>query len=160
MREDNMANWAAENNRRAVQALLDAKIWYGPGTPVWPTVQTLRGAKTRANRVVVAQPSRHFVVDPDNITPQVYIAAAAQVTGISMMDLLLKNRTPPVVSARRAAIITIWQHFASYGVSKIARLFDCDHSTISHALRKERSTQLNRDILAINALIKEKLNHV
>ena len=160
MREDNMANWAAENNRRAVQALLDAKIWYGPGTPVWPTVQTLRTAKSRADRVVKVQPSRKFVVDPNRITPSVYIAAAAQVTGVSVMDLLMKNRTPPVVSARRAAIITIWENFPSQGVAAIGRLFSSDHSTISHALRKERSSQLNRDIAGINALIKERLNHV
>ena len=156
---NDMRTYYLENDLRATRALLAAGIWYGPGKPVWPKLWDGHRMTKSAQPVKIAKPLRQLVVDKENVTPVVYIAAAANLAGVDTVDLMVKNRTPPVVAARRAAIIAIWENFPTWGVTRIARLFDCDHSTISHALRKDRSPKIMEAAQKINNLIAEKLSH-
>lgn len=156
---NDMKQYYLENDLRATRALLAARIWYGPGEPVWPKLWGGHKMTPSSKPVKVEKPIREFVVNPDNITPMVYIAAAASVAGADLVDILMKDRTPKAVAARRAAIIAIWDAFPTYGVTKIARVFNCDHSTISHALRKDRPPKIIEAVQKIKNLIAGKLSH-
>lgn len=161
---ENMNLYYAENNLRATKALLAAKIWYGPGAPVWPVLEekvVCKQSVKYAEPVRLVRTNRNYVLNPENITPMAYISAAAELGGVTVASLMVKDRRPTTVFYRRAAIICIWDNFPAYGVSRIGRIFDCDHSTISHALTgKTRPPTLDQLVKDINNLIAERLNHV
>jgi len=83
--------------------------------------------------------AREVLVRPaDHDLPKRAIATAASLFHVPAKRLLERNRRADVTSARYVAAWVLRRRRWSY--AKIAELFDLDHSTIIHGLRKVAAT--------------------
>lgn len=71
-------------------------------------------------------------------SPRFLIRFAALRSGVRYGDVIGSTRAKEVVAARHEAIGLIWTHCRQMSLPSVGRLFDRDHTTILHALRKMR----------------------
>lgn len=118
-------NWQAAN----------ARLW-GGGVPVGgPTVGF------HVPDVVVGAMKDAWGV-PVNLlsvaSPKVIISLVAAKHGVTAADIVGPSRTRKIVAARHEAIGVVYTHCRQVSLPAIGRLFNRDHTTILHALRKLR----------------------
>lgn len=67
------------------------------------------------------------------------VAAASEVYGVSVLEILSKRRNKQFTEARHAAMLTALRH-TRWGYSDIGRFFNRDHTSVLHAERKLSET--------------------
>ena len=73
----------------------------------------------------------------DRPSPRFLIRVAALRHGVRYGDVIGESRSKYVVAARDHAIRLIWTHCRLMSLPAVGRLFDRDHTTILHSLRKQ-----------------------
>lgn len=71
-------------------------------------------------------------------SPRFMIKLASLRHDIPANDIVSANKSNDVVAARDEAIALIWTHCRKMSLKEVGRLFNRDHSTILHVLRKMR----------------------
>lgn len=71
-------------------------------------------------------------------SPRTIVKLVALKHGLTPGDLSGPNRSRPFVAARHEAIALVWTHCRAVSLPAVGRMFQRDHTTILHSLRKLR----------------------
>jgi hypothetical protein len=111
--------------------------WSGARERLWK----LRAKVIRLPPVIVPAPVPIWGAPVNLIglpSPRTVMKLVALRHGLTIADIIGPVRSRPIVAARHEAIALVWTHCRAISLPAVGRMFNRDHTSILHCLRKLR----------------------